>query len=96
MNKDQVRGLDIGTGANLIYPIIGTKAYGWQFVGSEFNKDSIVVTTQIIEANKLSVTLRAQDNPKHIFKDVILSDEYFNFTMCNPPFFGSMLERSDR
>ena len=29
-----VRMLDIGTGANLIYPIIATRALGWQVVGS--------------------------------------------------------------
>jgi 23S rRNA A1618 N6-methylase RlmF len=25
--------LDIGTGANVIYPLIGNSAYGWQLLG---------------------------------------------------------------
>ncbi|KAF3796410.1 Ribosomal RNA large subunit methyltransferase F [Nymphaea thermarum] len=31
-----VRGFDIGTGANCIYPLIGASLYGWSFVGSDF------------------------------------------------------------
>ena len=31
----KIKVLDIGRGSNLIYPIIGVSAYGWQFVGSE-------------------------------------------------------------
>jgi len=30
-----IRALDIGTGANCIYPIIGHSEYKWSFVGSE-------------------------------------------------------------
>ncbi|MFO6285112.1 RlmF-related methyltransferase, partial [Pseudomonas aeruginosa] len=29
--------LDIGTGANLIYPLIGAHEYGWRFTASESN-----------------------------------------------------------
>ncbi|MDF1667800.1 MAG: RlmF-related methyltransferase [Planctomycetota bacterium] len=35
-----VRALDVGTGANVAYPIIGIKEYRWQFVGSEIDKDA--------------------------------------------------------
>lgn len=35
----QVRILDIGVGANIIYPIIGCAEYGWSFVGSDINPD---------------------------------------------------------
>ena len=30
---NRVRGLDIGVGANAIYPIIGSQVYDWSFVG---------------------------------------------------------------
>lgn len=30
----QVRGFDIGTGANCIYPLLGASLIGWSFVGS--------------------------------------------------------------
>ena len=29
-----VRGFDIGTGANCIYPLLGSSLLGWSFVGS--------------------------------------------------------------
>ena len=32
-----VRVLDVGMGANCIYPIIGHQEYGWQFVGTEID-----------------------------------------------------------
>lgn len=31
---DRVRGFDIGTGANCIYPLLGASLLGWSFVGS--------------------------------------------------------------
>ncbi|XP_031494747.1 uncharacterized protein LOC116260499 [Nymphaea colorata] len=33
---ERIRGFDIGTGANCIYPLIGASLYGWSFVGSDF------------------------------------------------------------
>lgn len=32
---DKVRGFDIGTGANCIYPLLGASLLGWSFVGSD-------------------------------------------------------------
>lgn len=29
-----VKGFDIGTGANCIYPLLGASILGWKFVGS--------------------------------------------------------------
>ncbi|XP_065867926.1 uncharacterized protein [Euphorbia lathyris] len=34
-NGETVRGLDIGTGANCIYPLLGASLLGWSFVGSD-------------------------------------------------------------
>lgn len=33
-SKENVRGFDIGTGANCIYPLLGASLLGWSFVGS--------------------------------------------------------------
>lgn len=32
--EGKVRGFDIGTGANCIYPLLGASLMGWSFVGS--------------------------------------------------------------
>lgn len=34
-DRDIVRGFDIGTGANCIYPLLGASLKGWSFVGSD-------------------------------------------------------------
>ena len=50
--KDNVKVLDIGTGANCIYPIIGSQSYGWNFVASDIDSKSIENAQKIIDANK--------------------------------------------
>ena len=91
--KDQnVRGLDIGVGANAIYPIIGVTSYDWSFVGSDV--DDVAVKSAKAIASKNSVLahkfqVRKQANRASIFNGVIEANERFTFTMCNPPFHKS-------
>ncbi|TAJ80547.1 MAG: 23S rRNA (adenine(1618)-N(6))-methyltransferase RlmF [Gallionellaceae bacterium] len=89
-----VRALDIGTGANCIYPLIGHAVYGWQFVGTEIDKTALQNAQQIVEANQLgdAVELRFQGSPTSIFEGVTYADEYFDLTLCNPPFHASLAE----
>jgi len=87
-----VRGLDVGTGANLIYPIIGSQAYGWQFVGADIDPISIASAKLIVESNpvlKPLVTLRKQKNANNIFTGMVKPSEQFDFSLCNPPFHSS-------
>lgn len=87
-----IRGLDIGTGANLIYPIVGHRSYGWGFVGAEIDPVALASAKLISEANpvlKGGVRLRQQKQQQQIFNGVIKSDELFDFTLCNPPFHAS-------
>ncbi|WP_276362505.1 23S rRNA (adenine(1618)-N(6))-methyltransferase RlmF [Daejeonella sp. H1SJ63] len=87
-----VRVLDIGVGANCIYPLIGHQEYGWTFVGSEIDQLAIRSARNIIEANGLAkfISIRKQNSAKSIFKDIIHRDEKFDLTICNPPFHSSM------
>lgn len=89
-----VRVLDIGVGANIIYPLIGNREYGWHFVGADIDTVSIANGRGIIEANSLSsaIELRLQASPLAIFTGVIEQEERFDLTMCNPPFHGSLDE----
>lgn len=92
INSDKIKGLDIGTGANLIYPILGHSEYGWKFVGSEINLDSVKWANELLTKNPNlteSIKLRRQKNKKHILKGLIKSQEKFDFTICNPPFHAS-------
>lgn len=93
--KRPVRCLDIGTGASLIYPIIGVRAYNWQFVATESNEASVLSAQNILDNNKTireHIELRKQQDRKDIFKGIIKEREYFDLTICNPPFHASAEE----
>lgn len=87
-----IRGLDIGTGANVIYPIIATRSYGWQMVGTDIDAVSIQSANAIIVSNSVltnDIDVRQQHNQQHIFRGAVKPDERFDFCMCNPPFHQS-------
>ncbi|MFZ4671682.1 MAG: 23S rRNA (adenine(1618)-N(6))-methyltransferase RlmF [Flavobacterium sp.] len=89
---EQVVGLDIGIGANCIYPIIGNNAYGWSFVGADIDEDALQNCKKIIANNaKLIdvISLQLQVEARYIFKNIILPEDRFAFTICNPPFHSS-------
>lgn len=99
-NKNQiplgkhVRVLDIGVGANAIYPLIGNCEYGWHFVGADTEVKALQNAQHIIDANALSdsIELRLQASASSIFKGMIQKEDAFALTMCNPPFHGSLAE----
>lgn len=89
---NHIKCLDIGVGANCIYPIIGSQTFNWKFVGSDIDPNSITSAENIIKENpnlKNYIEIRLQDNKKHIFKGIIQEGEYYHLTICNPPFHGS-------
>lgn len=92
-----IQVLDIGTGAGCIYPLIGHSEYRWQFVATDINTDSLANAQSILQANPKparNITLRLQENPDAIFDGIIREDEWFDLTLCNPPFHASASEAS--
>jgi 23S rRNA (adenine1618-N6)-methyltransferase len=92
---DKVRCLDIGVGANCIYPIVGTAEYGWSFVGSDIDSVAIQSAQHIVEHNPSlqgKMELRLQKNPKGILEGVFKVGEKIDVTICNPPFHSSAEE----
>jgi 23S rRNA (adenine1618-N6)-methyltransferase len=92
---ENVVGLDIGIGANCIYPIIGNETYQWSFVGTDIDENAIQNCKKIISENpKLidAISLQLQVEPRYIFKNIILPEDKFAFTICNPPFHASQDE----
>jgi len=89
-----IRVLDIGVGANCIYPLIGQREYGWQFAGTDIDAVAIANAQRIVDANGLSgaITLRLQASTATVFQEVVKPDEVFELSMCNPPFHASMAE----
>lgn len=90
-----IRCLDIGVGANCIYPIIGHQEYAWDFVGTDIAPESITNGKRILANNPSlqdHIELRLQANPSNIFKGIVQKGESFDLTMCNPPFHSSLVE----
>lgn len=90
-----IKCLDIGMGANCVYPIIGNKEYGWSFIGSDIDPVSIASARKIVEMNsalKGQIDCRLQHNTENIFEGIIHKDEHFDLTVCNPPFHASAAE----
>lgn len=91
----KARVLDIGTGANLIYPITGTFLYHWSFVGSDIDPKALLNGKELIHLNKRlqgQIELRRQKNPNQLLSGIINRDDRFDLIMCNPPFFKSAEE----
>lgn len=87
-----VKVLDVGVGANCVYPIIGHQEYGWQFVGSDINPVAIATSSTIVGANsalKDNIKIRLQTDKAHIFSGIWKANERFDLTLCNPPFHAS-------
>ncbi|QLF92164.1 23S rRNA (adenine(1618)-N(6))-methyltransferase RlmF [Pseudomonas sp. ABC1] len=91
-----VRALDIGTGANCIYPLIGVKEYGWRFLATDIDDTALACARTIVSANDLgnAIELRQQQERQHIFHGLLGSDEHFDISLCNPPFHASQAEAS--
>jgi len=87
--------LDIGTGASGIYPILASQIYNWHCIGSDINPKSIENVAEIIASNpclKDNFKLRVQNDKNCIFKGIIQDGEFFDVTVCNPPFHASQDE----
>lgn len=87
----EVRVLDVGTGASVIYPLIGACEYGWSFVGAEVDAASLR-WAQKNAALVGQIKLRHQKKPAHCFHGIIRPGEHFAATMCNPPFHANAAE----
>ncbi len=94
-HSKKISVLDIGVGANCIYPIIGHQAYGWRFVGSETDPVALRAARNIVAANNAlqgSIDIRHQPDASHLITDIARRGEVFDATICNPPFFTSLAE----
>ena len=90
---ESIRVLDIGVGANTIYPLIGYREYGWHFIGADIDPVAISNAQRILNANTgLSevIKLRLQASPTAIFNGIVQQNETFDLTICNPPFHASL------
>jgi 23S rRNA (adenine1618-N6)-methyltransferase len=90
-----IRVLDIGMGANAIYPLLGASEYGWRFVGTDTDSAAFQWAKKMIARNAAIASLiecRFQPRAQDSFRNVFAPGEFFHATMCNPPFHASAAE----
>jgi 23S rRNA (adenine1618-N6)-methyltransferase len=92
----EIKVLDIGVGANCIYPLIGNHEYGWSFIGSDIDIKAIQSAQSIVRNNALTdvIEIRKQNSINHIFKGILEPGETIHVSICNPPFHSSEKDAS--
>ncbi len=76
------RLLDVGTGANAIYALLGKAAFGWEVVGCDIDP----VALDSARRNVPHADFRLQSDPAKFFQGIVRADERFDLVVCNPPF----------
>ncbi|XP_065208840.1 U6 small nuclear RNA (adenine-(43)-N(6))-methyltransferase [Planococcus citri] len=85
-----IKGIDIGTGATCIFPLLAAKNNGWKMIGTEINETSVNIAVENIRRNSLDHLISIKTVPDTVFLDGVFDKmETFDFCMCNPPFFSS-------
>ncbi len=87
--------LDLGTGANLVYPILGRAEYGWRFVATDIDPAALHNAERLVAANPSlagGVELRRQSSSTALLRDIVRPGDRFDLTLCNPPFHASAAE----
>ncbi|KAG6000925.1 hypothetical protein E4U21_004876 [Claviceps maximensis] len=85
-------GLDIGTGASCIYPLLGCAQRPWSFVATDIDSSNLEWATANVRRNDLSHRISVV--PRSPDSALIPLDEpgipsTIDFTMTNPPFYES-------
>ncbi len=87
--------LDVGTGANCIYPLVGASEYRWRFVATDIDPLAVRWAQKLVASNPSvagRIECRLQRSAMECFKGVMKPGEFFDATMCNPPFHSSAAE----
>lgn len=88
----KIKGLDIGTGASAIYPMLGHRLFEWSFRATETDEVALTAARLNVEKNNevvKNVEVIQQMNTAKMFEGMINFDDRFDFTMSNPPFHAS-------
>jgi 23S rRNA (adenine1618-N6)-methyltransferase len=92
--KSQLKLLDVGCGANLIYSLLAARHFGWQVLASDVDAGALQHGAEILAQHQLTarIELRQQASSQHIFDHLLQAGEYIDVTLCNPPFHSSAEE----
>ncbi len=90
----QLKLLDVGCGANLIYSLLAARHFGWQVLASDIDQGALQHGAKLLEQHQLvgKIELRQQAKAEDIFDHLLQAGEYIDVTLCNPPFHSSAEE----
>jgi len=91
----EVLGLDIGTGASCIYPLLGcAQRSKWRFAATDIDEKSIQFAKKNVQENGLQNRIKLlQTKPDEPLLPLDnMGIESIDFSMCNPPFYTSTSE----
>ncbi|UNI20486.1 23S rRNA (adenine(1618)-N(6))-methyltransferase [Purpureocillium takamizusanense] len=84
-------GLDVGTGASCIYPLLGCTQRPWSFIATDTDAESTSWARKNVELNdlaaRITVSHRDPSSPLLPLDDLGLTS--LDFCMTNPPFYAS-------
>ncbi|GAA5862026.1 hypothetical protein JCM3774_006145 [Rhodotorula dairenensis] len=102
---ETVTGLDVGTGASAIYPLLAVRYAAssrapreivhLQMLATDINEASIAVAKRNVDRNRLTplISVHRVEPDGPIFPPVVIdAASSIDFTMCNPPFYASAEE----
>lgn len=95
IKNKEATGYDLGCGANCIYTLLGASIYQWRMIGVDSDKTAVTYARKNVALNphlKERIRIEHQSNKSFMFTGVLKSDQYIDFTMCNPPFYASQQE----
>ena len=87
----QIKLLDVGCGANLIYPLLAVRQFGWQVLATDIDAGALAHAAGLITQYQLAakISLHQQRQAEDIFRQLPASADYIDLTLCNPPFHAS-------
>jgi methyltransferase len=84
----EVVGIDVGTGASCVYPLLGHTINGWVFMATEIEPLSVDFARENVEKNGLQQSIEVCHVDQSTFLVGALKEgKKYNFSMCNPPFY---------
>jgi len=84
-----VKGIDVGTGASCIYPLLGKAMFGYHFLATDTDPVSLEWAKKNITSNgwEDAITTKLQTEPTAVLSGLLNEGEQYDFVVCNPPFF---------
>ncbi|KAJ0966981.1 hypothetical protein J5N97_023898 [Dioscorea zingiberensis] len=88
-DDEKVRGFDIGTGANCIYPLLGASLLGWSFVGSDVTNIALEWARKNVQSNShltelIEIRNACDPSSSKNIEDGVMGEETPEGSMGNP------------